>query len=365
MIVIIPAYKPDEKLLRLIDEIHSTTDFGIVVVNDGSGKEFDGIFSSIPDYVELLTHDVNKGKGRAMKTAFRYCLEKHPDEEGIVIADADGQHIPTDISSVVETMRDNPSSVVLGSRRFTGKVPFRSRFGNGITRFVFAAASGAKVYDTQTGLRAIPMNYLEQFIGIKGERYEYEMNMLLYCAEKGINMKEVFIETVYIDDNASSHFHIFRDSIRIYAVIFKFIFASFTSYILDTLIYVGLTALLPVFAVFQGSSVEVFSSEFQTGDVIRVISLFTARVVSSLYNYFMNKKTVFKGSEKSKVTILKFYLVVALIYVMNVLLLKFFEDVLGMGISPFGHFCAQAISMLMLYPVTYILQRFFVFKRKR
>ena len=85
MNVIIPAYKPDEKLLKLIDDLHENTDYNIIVVNDGSGADCDGIFQAIPDYATILTHEVNRGKGRAMKTAFEYCAANFPDDPGVVL----------------------------------------------------------------------------------------------------------------------------------------------------------------------------------------------------------------------------------------------------------------------------------------
>ena len=91
VVVLIPAYKPDERLLELVHRLHDETEYNLIVVNDGSGSEFDAVFAALPSYVTLLSHAVNQGKGRAMKTGFSYILENLPDSQGVIIVDADGQ----------------------------------------------------------------------------------------------------------------------------------------------------------------------------------------------------------------------------------------------------------------------------------
>ena len=122
MIVVIPAYEPDEKLLRLVD--------------GSKNAESKDVFSKLEadSAVTVLHHKVNRGKGRAMKTAFEYIKDAGFSDDGIITVDADGQHLIKDIVAVSETWAKNPNALVLGSRRFSGKVPLRSRFGNGVTR---------------------------------------------------------------------------------------------------------------------------------------------------------------------------------------------------------------------------------------
>lgn len=182
---------------------------------------------------EIAVHAVNQGKGRALKTGLNAALNIWPDLSGVVTADADGQHTLRDILRIIEAMREHPNALVLGSREFTGDVPFKSRWGNRITRFVYALASGVHVSDTQTGLRGLPACAIPAMITIDGERYEYEMNVLLKLRDMKLGVVEVPIETIYIDDNSGSHFNPVRDAIRIYAVIFKYLFSSVTSFAVD------------------------------------------------------------------------------------------------------------------------------------
>lgn len=223
MNILIPAYKPDERLIELVETLLKEK-YEVLVVNDGSGKEYDSIFEKLNQNIVLLNHDKNKGKGRAMKTGFEYILNNFPESEGVITVDADGQHLPKDIEKVSKKMAEKPDKMVIGSRQFKGDVPLRSRFGNSVTKFVFAVVSGLRLSDTQTGLRGIPYSRLKEMSELEGERYEYEMNMLMHIAKNKIPVSEVFIETVYIEENASSHFNTIRDSAKIYKVIFKYIF---------------------------------------------------------------------------------------------------------------------------------------------
>lgn len=270
----------------------------IVVVNDGSDEAHLGPFNSVAELpgVTVLTHEVNKGKGRAMKTAFEYIMNNRSNISGVVTVDGDGQHLPKDIRRCVEKMEEQPDKVVLGVRNFSSPdVPARSRFGNNLTRFVFRFACGIKVSDTQTGLRAIPFKYLKLMTMIDGERYEYETNQLLMIKKKGIKMEEVVIDTVYLDENESSHFHPIRDSLKIYGVIFKFIGSSLASFGVDIVLFTLINVLL--------SKTTDLDSK-----VILAVATAGARVISSMFNYTMNRKLVFESDAPVKSSIGKYYL---------------------------------------------------------
>ncbi len=340
MNILIPAYKPDERLTSLCETLIAEN-YNVFVVNDGSGSECDHVFSSLPENVTQLSHDVNKGKGRAMKTGFEYIRLHSEDREGVVVADADGQHLPADIARVRDKLLENPHGLVVGCRAFDGKVPFRSRFGNSLTRGVFAMASGVKLSDTQTGLRGIPFDKLAHMESLKGERYEYEMNMLLDAAQHNIPFIEVKIKTVYLDDNASSHFNVLRDSFKIYAVILKFVFSSFAAFLID----MGMFAFL-----------SIFTANMANPELALLIPQVGARMVSSTCNYLINKNVVFKNNN-TKHSFLRYVVLVifilacssGLLYVLNILL----------GVN---QYIAKIIVEASLFILSYFAQRLFVFK---
>ena len=221
MIVLIPAYQPDEQLVLLTKRFSEQTDFSLVVVNDGSSPDKDAVFAALPPEVTVLRHEKNRGKGCAMKTGMAYIWEHFSHDEGVVVVDADGQHLLPDVQRVCEALHENPDALVLGARRFTGNVPLRSKLGNKITRSFMKLACGVGVTDTQTGLRAIARKHLPLMCSIGGERYEYETQMLLSLKGAGLGVGEVVIDTVYIDENQTSHFNTVKDSWRIYKLIFR------------------------------------------------------------------------------------------------------------------------------------------------
>ncbi len=340
MVVVIPAYKPDEKMLRLLDQLIRETSDRIVVVNDGSGADFEPIFARIPPQVTLLRHEVNRGKGAGMKTALRHILANMPDEEGVVFADADGQHLVKDIIAVTDEMRAHPDSLVLGSRAFTGNVPLRSRLGNKITLGVFTLASGVRIHDTQTGLRAFSLDVARKLVELEGDRYEYEMNMLMAAAKMHIPFREVMIETVYIEENQSSHFNVWRDSLRIYGVILKFAASSLVAFCVD---FALLWLLTRITAPLGAWSLNV--------------SIVIARVCSAFVNYSINRKLVFEADGKAARSLGQYAALAAAILLANMGLMNLFIHVCGWALFP-----AKLLVECVLYVVSFCVQRLFIFK---
>lgn len=226
---IIPSLNPDGKLPETIKGMLEAGFSDIIIVDDGSRNDCQPIFKELEamDGCAVVHHDVNRGKGRALKTAFAYYLENYDQKlfRGVVTADADGQHLPKDIMRSSLPLLETGDALTLGTRNFDEEiVPFKSRNGNKITTAVFKLLFGKQINDTQTGLRGIPNGYIAACMEMPGERFEYEINMLIDAARKKMEMLEVPIETVYFDSNRETHFHPVKDSIRIYKVMLKAFF---------------------------------------------------------------------------------------------------------------------------------------------
>ena len=299
--VIIPSYKPDEKLIRTLNGILAAGFEDIIVVDDGGGDEYARFFSEAEKLgCTVLRHEVNRGKGAALKTAFLFFTEKRTGFAGAVTADADGQHLPEDIAAVAARMKET-GKIILGSRDFSDpQVPFKSRYGNRCSSLIFRLFIGMKISDTQTGLRAIPGEYVHDLIEVKGDRYEYETRVLFLIKQKNIPYLEETISTVYIDDNSSSHFRPVLDSLRIYSMILAFAFSSLFSALADNL--------------FDYICLRLISSPL-TADIDHIVSTVIARVLSSLLNYTLNAKTVFNGKTDRRTMSRYFILAIAQITV--------------------------------------------------
>ncbi len=333
--LIIPAYKPGKEMLELLECFRGSEEFVPVVVDDGSGADFRNIFDAVPDFATLLRHEVNRGKGAALKTAIGHVLKNMPECALALTADADGQHRYDDILKVNETAKANPGALVLGSRKFEGDVPFRSRFGNGFTRRVFTLASGTGIYDTQTGLRVFDRAAMERFVSLSGDRYEYEINMLLDAAQSGMQIIEETIATVYLNDNESSHFDTLRDSWKIYKCIFRHARASFLSFIIDlvlVLVLALLTVKLPEMAWIAASVAG-------------------ARLITFGASFIYNRKNIFKVNEKPGKSVLRYLLVTLFILAINLVGMYVFAVMLRWPLV-----CAKLLVELVIFIARFILQ---------
>ncbi len=273
--ILIPAYNPDEKLLRLLPKLREHFS-SIVLVDDGSetGKEI--FAAAVPLVEKILVHEKNRGKGAALKTGLKYL----GDSSDVITADADGQHTPEDIAKIADALKDQRAGLVLGVRAFSGKVPLRSRFGNFWTRWFFFLMTGLMIRDTQTGLRGIPKGLLSRIAAIPGDRYEYEMAMLADARHHDAKPVQIPIETIYFAENETSHFNPIKDTIRIYRSLLQFCLSSVLSFLLDNAVFAGVLWLMTA----RESSVRLSI----------LASLVAARFVSANFNYFYNRLVVFK-----------------------------------------------------------------------
>lgn len=270
MYVLIPAYQPDARLPRLILELHRADPSSkIVVVDDGSGQKFSDIFeASATAGAHVISYENNRGKGYALREGFTWIRDVAGDSpECVVTADADGQHTLNDIFRVGRTCTDTGTSV-LGVREFVGNVPARSRIGNTATSALFWLATGWKLKDTQTGLRAFPVALLPALLEVQGDRYEYELRVLLHLAKFRHPVTQIPIETIYEAGNPTSHFHPLQDSARIWAPLLKFAASSGVATIIDYVLVLVLNAL--------------------TGALF--FPVIAARLVSASVNFAMNRR---------------------------------------------------------------------------
>lgn len=335
MVILIPAYEPNDRLLHLIDELEGHR---IVVIDDGSGPDYRQIFREAKARgCMVLGHDRNRGKGYALKRGFAFVSTALPGED-VVTADSDGQHAVADIVRVGEETRRHLNTIVLGSREFTGSVPFKSRIGNTVTRFVFGLSTGLRVRDTQTGLRGYPSGMLDWLQRVEGDRFEYELSVLLRARSNGYGVCEIPIETIYLDGNRSSHFRPIVDSARVYGPLIRFGLSSISAALVDVVLLLILKAL--------------------TDDLL--LSVATARVCSSVFNYTMNRVFVFNRRAKVTSSAVRYFALVLALLAANYGLMHLLNEVLGVPLLP-----SKVLAEGTLFAVSYQVQKRFVFALSR
>lgn len=237
-IVIIPAYEPDGELITLTNRL-SDEGFKVLVVDDGSGEKYSEIFSAAEKYATILKHEKNKGKGAALKTAMRHIRDCIPECEHFITCDADGQHKVQDVIRVRERLLKGDKFVLTVRERKT-KIPFRSMFGNNLSRIVYALLTNKYLSDNQSGLRGFAREHIEWLCEVERDNYDYEMNVLYYASKKGVRISTIPIDAIYIGNNESSHFNPVKDTVRIYKSLFKLASASFISFaVIEVLILIS------------------------------------------------------------------------------------------------------------------------------
>jgi glycosyltransferase involved in cell wall biosynthesis/SAM-dependent methyltransferase len=339
-VILIPAYRPAAALVSLVGELAADADCRIVVVDDGSGPEFEPVFAKLDGVpnVSVVRHCANLGKGAALKTGLNYAMARYPSACGVVTADADGQHHPDDIRAVATRLRQNPRKLVLGARRFDGDVPLRSRIGNGTTRMLMRLLVGQKLADTQTGLRGIPAFLVPHLLRLPSTGYEFELDMLLACKHQSCDIVEEPIRTIYLEGNKSSHFRPVADSMRIYFLLFRFSLLALLTAALDNLVFAGAFAL--------------------TGSIGR--SQLAGRAVAMVFNYLGARRAVFHSKQRHAAVLPKYVLVVALNGLISYALIQWLHTRFGAPAM-----AAKLAAEGLLFLINFAIQRDFVFTRRR
>lgn len=339
VIGVVPAYRPDEKLIETLEGCSGIDVIDrIVVVDDGSGTMFEGVFQRASAFgqVDVLHLGVNSGTGGAIKAGLQYALYRYPAARGFVTFDADGQHHPDDVRRIVQEFLVDAQKTVIGVRDFHDKsiqIPLRSRLGNRLTELVFFLFTGLKIVDTQTGLRCYSRKIACQCTQILRNRYEFQLEALL-LAVQGADYLQIPIRTIYEDGNRRSHFNPIRDSMRIYFVFLRFVGATAFCSVLD---YV-------LFLVGYSFSAELFAS------------MAIARIVSVLTNFVLNKKKVFCSKGHTVGEIIKFLCLAVFLFSSSCVGVHYLKE--ACGISPA---ISKVFVELALFGVSFAVQRFVIF----
>lgn len=228
-VILIPAYEPDNMLVQLVNEL-TEHHFKIVVVDDGSGESYAPVFHAIKGLASVVTLEKNCGKGAALKAGMQYIKDHLPDCTGFITCDADGQHRPADVVRVSELLNKG-EKFILTVRQRKGKIPFRSRFGNDLSKVVYTLLTNRYLSDNQSGLRGFHICNLDWLIKVEKNNYDYEMNVLYYAAKMGLKITTLVIDAIYIENNASSHFNPVKDTVRIYKSLFSLAKGTFISFL--------------------------------------------------------------------------------------------------------------------------------------
>jgi len=347
--VLIPALNPDQKLIDLLRQLLVSNGpiSTILIVDDGSSAAHQLIFKQIESMhdsrLHVLHHDHNRGKGAALKTGFQFYLDQATPVTGIATMDSDGQHTVAALEKCLTLAEQRPGDLVIGARKFTEDIPFRSRFGNLLTDGLVRLITHQTISDTQTGLRVIPMSYVHRLVDFPGERFEFEFDMLLEAKKYHVTISEQPIPTIYLDGNSSSHFRVIRDSVAIYSRFLKFSASGLMSFLVDIGLFTLLMSLIG-------------NHSLRTIMVATVI----ARLLSAIVNYLLNRHMVFGNAGEQ--TLLKYGALLAVQTVASGYLTHGLTVLLPFGSAHWAPTVAKMLGDFCLFLISYYIQKNLIFK---
>ena len=336
--IILPAFEPDRRMLDTVIELQTRGFEQIVVVDDGSGAGYGAIFTSARTLGAVVAvHPQNRGKGAAIRTGIETAREHFGIESGFITVDADGQHRAADVERVADAMDEHPNCLILGTRDFSGDhVPWKSRWGNRIASILFRIFNGKSCPDTQTGLRGIPSNLTILALSEDGDRYDYEMNFLTDASAEA-PMRFVPIATIYENENASSHFRPFLDSLLIYGRPLRFVMSSGSGAACDYLLFYLFTLLIAL----------------PHAQMI-LVSTMLARFASGFVNFEMNRHFSFQSRGNVRLQAGKYFVL---------FVAQMMASAAGVTVLPYAipAIAAKLIVDTGLFFLSYVIQKRWIF----
>ena len=193
--LILPVKNPTKELLKIINFFHDK--IKIIIIDDGSqtNRKF---FDLSNKKALIIKNKNNMGKGFSIKKAFHFILKKKGNIDGVIVADSDGQHSINDINKILKLYSKNSNKFIIGQRKFRFfKTPLRNLVGNSISSFIFFIRFGIYI-DTQCGLRAIPLKFMEKSTKIRANDYSFESQLLIdLLTNHKEHLKFMKIKTIY------------------------------------------------------------------------------------------------------------------------------------------------------------------------
>ena len=351
--VIIPTLEPTTDFIQYINKLLEVGITDIIVVNDGSGEDFQTIFDAIEAIqgCTVITHNRNMGKGVALKCAYHYVIENRPNSIGVVTVDSDGQHAIKDVYRIACCVLENHEQIVLGCRNFNQSgIPFKSRVGNKIASGALFLSQGKWLSDTQTGLRGFGASLFPFMIAVEGERFEYEMNVLSCAMTQKVSINTVEIETIYERNNDKTHFHAIKDSLKVMYVLLRQVIGFGASSLVGGCVDFGLAWIL----------LDFFRERLAHNHFLRIsLAIFIARICSLTINYLLNRFLIFKKQRETENSFKK-YISLAIV----LLGLSIGSVYIGSTYLGIDEKMMKLLADLCLFGLSYTMQKHWVFGSK-
>jgi glycosyltransferase involved in cell wall biosynthesis len=216
-LAIVPCYNVGDACKPVLTQVLQHVDI-CIVIDDGSTDKTASIIQDLKlPGLELIKHQRNLGKGRALITGFRHAMESQPELDSVITLDGDGQHDPSLIPNFIQKHEEENADLVYGNRMTDlASMPVHRRWLNALSNKLVSGICKMQIYDSQCGFRFYSVKLLQILMDeLKSDRYELETEILIRACKKGVNISWVPISTIYSPESTALSHHSLSDVIRI------------------------------------------------------------------------------------------------------------------------------------------------------
>lgn len=325
MVILMPVYNPNERIINYVKKLKENN-YQVVLINDGSKSEYHSLFEKMVHDCKIISYPLFKGKGYAIKKGIHYIKEHLQDKKGIIILENEYDLMYINhIRTVINKNSQKMCVVHHKGKRFLTKL--------------FSMIYNKEFIDVDSELFGFSMNYLDQMMAV--DENCYEVQSLIQSVQNNQEIEEIQLE------NKQQPFHLKNKTIQVLYVIFlhliRFVSSSIISSVIDVLLAWILLDVLKI---------------WMTNDFWRIaLSSLIARVLSTIVNYVINKKYVFKGKASSKQTAIRFLILTIIITILSTLFVY-----VASSLHIMSEKLAKPVGDLLLFLLSYSAQTKWVFK---
>lgn len=199
--ILLPGYNVARHLDALVADLRrEVPDAELLLVDDGSADDTAEVARRLG--LTVIEHEVNQGKGMALRTGFEAAVEA--GAAAVITMDSDGQHLPSEAPRFIDAWQAG-ADVVVGDRMADNdNMPWLRKRTNEFTSWVISRIAGARIPDSQNGYRLFDTKVLRT-VKLESRRYDMESEILIRAARQGYTIASVPISTIYHDEESSIH----------------------------------------------------------------------------------------------------------------------------------------------------------------
>lgn len=328
MVILIPVYNPRERIINYVKKLKEKN-YDVIVINDGSDENYHAVFERMVYDCKIINYPHFKGKGYALKKGYQYVKEHLKDKKGILILE--NEYDLNLIDQMSQSITEDAS-----------KFYFVHHQGKKILSQLFSLIYNQKFINVDSELFGFSTSYLDEMLEV--DENCYEVQALIDQVQNQHDIEEIKVKKL-----SQEAFHQKNKTSQIIYVIFlhliRFVSSSIISSIIDVLLAWILLDVLKI---------------WMTSDFWRIaLASLIARVISTIVNYVVNKKYVFKGKTNNRQTAIRFLILTVIITILSTLFVY-----VASIFNIMSEKLAKPVGDLLLFLLSYSAQTKWVFHKE-